>query len=113
MALEAAVTIRRQIDPDVAALAAAGLVYRARAAEPTAVVATGDEAQERQDLLDRNLRSQHGKVDGWHDQRIRQSRPGREEDRVEEAGRLAGLRPLDPIEPELVDGQEVEVAVVR
>ena len=82
MALEAAVAMRRQIGPEVAALRTAGLVYRARATEPTAVAATGDEAQERQDLLDRDLRSQLGKVDGWHDQRIRQSRPGREEDRV-------------------------------
>ena len=57
MALEATVTIRRQIDPEVAALGTAGLVYGARAAEPTVVVATGDEAQERQDLFDRDLRS--------------------------------------------------------
>ena len=31
---------------------------------------------------------------------------------VQEAGRLAGLGPLDPIEPELVNFQEIEVAVV-
>ena len=196
MALEAAVAMRRQIDPEVAALGTVGLVDRARAAEPTAVAATGDEAQERQDLLDRDLRAQLGKVDGWHDQRIRQSRSGQrrgsgnhplglrrpfrfrhfgvrwrggllgamgtiraaldlQHDRavheavedghgqggipevigprleadvghhgrgpfgtaaidhlVQEAGRLAGLGPLDPIEPELVNCQEVEVAVV-
>ena len=80
--LEAAVAMSRQIDPEVAALATAGLVYRARAAEPMAVAATGDEAQERQNLLDRDLRSELGKVDGWHDRRIRHLRPDREEDRV-------------------------------
>jgi hypothetical protein len=55
MTLEAAVAMGRQIDPEVAALGAAGLVYRARAAKPTALAATGDEAQEIQDLLDRDL----------------------------------------------------------
>jgi len=82
MALEAAVAVSRQIDPEVAALAVAGLVYRARAAEPMAIAMTGDEAQERQDLLDRDLRTQLGEIDGWHDRRIRQSMPDREEDRV-------------------------------
>ena len=82
MALEAAVAIRRQIDPEVTALAAAGSVYRARAAEIMAIAATGDEAQECQDLPDGDLRSQLGKVDGWHDQRIQRSRTNREEDRV-------------------------------
>lgn len=57
MALEAAVTIRRQIDPEVATLGIIGLMDRARAAKRTAVAATGDEAQERQDLCDRDLRS--------------------------------------------------------
>ena len=71
VALEAAVAIGRQINPEFAALGTAGLVDRTRAAEPTAVVATGDEAQERQDLLDGDLRSQHGKVDGWHGRRSR------------------------------------------
>jgi hypothetical protein len=55
MALEAAVAMGRQIDPKVTALRMARLVDGARAAEPTAVAATWDEAQERQDLLDRDL----------------------------------------------------------
>ena len=82
MALEAAVAIRRQIDPEVAALRTAGLVDRARATEPMAIAATGHEAQKCQDLPHGNLRSQLGKVNGWHDQRILQTRPNREEDRV-------------------------------
>lgn len=57
MALEATVTIRCQIDPEVAALGIIGLMDRARAAKRTAVATTGDEAQESQDLFDRDLRS--------------------------------------------------------
>ena len=55
VALEAAVAIAYQIGPELAALAAPGLVDRARAAEPAAVTARGDEAQQRQDLLDGDL----------------------------------------------------------
>ena len=54
MALEAAVAMGGQIDPEVTALGMARLVDGARAAEPMAVAATWDEAQERQDLLDRD-----------------------------------------------------------
>jgi len=55
MALEAAVAVSRQIDPELTALAAAGLVDWAWATKPAAIVVRGDEAQERQDLLDRDL----------------------------------------------------------
>ena len=72
VALEAAVAIGYQIDPELAALAADGLVDRARATEPTAVAASGNEAQQRQDLVDGDLGSQLGKVDGRHDRRTRQ-----------------------------------------
>jgi hypothetical protein len=80
MALEAAVALGRQIHPELTALGTTGLVYGTRAAERTAVAAAGDETQERQDLFDRDLRSQHGKVDGWHGQQS--GSQGRAEKRI-------------------------------
>jgi hypothetical protein len=44
MALEAAVAMGRQIHPELTAFGTTGLVYGTRAAEPTTVAATGDEA---------------------------------------------------------------------
>lgn len=79
VAFEAAVAIGRQVHPEVTALGMAGLVDRARAAEPLVITATGYEAQERQDLPDRDLGSQQGKVNGWHGHGVRYSKPNREE----------------------------------
>jgi hypothetical protein len=55
MALEAAVAVSLQIDPELAALGMPGSMNRARTTQPTAVAATGDKAYEQQDLLDRDL----------------------------------------------------------
>jgi hypothetical protein len=44
MALEAAVAVSRQIDPELAALGMLGSMYRAGTTQPTTVAAAGDKA---------------------------------------------------------------------
>jgi hypothetical protein len=55
MALEAAIAMGRQINPEVAAVGTAGLVYGTGTAKPRAVSATWGESQESQYLFHRHL----------------------------------------------------------
>jgi len=60
----------QQINPQITAMRVRGSVYRARAAEPMTVAATGNEAEEGQHLFDRDLRSDLGKIDSGHDRSV-------------------------------------------
>jgi hypothetical protein len=55
MALEAAVAVRFQIGPELAALGMLGAMDRARTTQPSAVAATGHKAYQQQDLHDGDL----------------------------------------------------------